>query len=183
MLVNGAVYAAGQRLKAIELDQLPAASSEAEAFLWIALKDPQPDEIEKLQAHFALHPLAIEDAQNGHQRPKLEEYGSTLFSVIQLLHYNAGEISVGEIDIFVNQQFILSLRSRSEQDFLGVRRRCEDEPHLLKLGPGYVFMRSLTMLLINTSRSPKHSRMSSNRSKHRFFRKRMHVHRSAVCFN
>ena len=139
MLVNGAVYAAGQRLKAIELDQLPAASSEAEAFLWIALKDPQPDEIEKLQAHFALHPLAIEDAQNGHQRPKLEEYGSTLFSVIQLLHYNAGEISVGEIDIFVNQQFILSLRSRSEQDFLGVRRRCEDEPHLLKLGPGYVF--------------------------------------------
>jgi len=73
MLVNGAVYAAGQRLKAIDLDQLPVASSEAEAFHWIALKDPQPDEIEKLQAHFALHPLAHDDAQNGHHRPNLQE--------------------------------------------------------------------------------------------------------------
>ena len=139
MLVNGAIYAAGQRVRTIDLDQLPNSGPQDDAFLWIALKNPDHVEIEKLQVHFALHPLAIEDAQSGHQRPKLEEYGSTLFSVIQLLQYNAGEISVGEIDIFVNQQFILSLRSRSEQDFLGVRRRCEEEPHLLKLGPGYVF--------------------------------------------
>ncbi|NBT71838.1 MAG: magnesium and cobalt transport protein CorA [Betaproteobacteria bacterium] len=130
MLVNGAIYRAGERLRTLELDQLPDTVLEGEAFIWIALKDPEPE---------GLHPLAIEDAHNGHQRPKLEEYGTTLFSVIQLLQYKAGEISIGEIDIFVNQQFILSLRSRSEQDFLGVRRRCEDEPHLLRLGPGYVF--------------------------------------------
>jgi magnesium transporter len=59
MLVNGAIYRAGQRLKTIELDQLPDTAPEAEAFLWIALKDPEAEEIEQLQAHFGLHPLAI----------------------------------------------------------------------------------------------------------------------------
>ncbi|NDH34396.1 MAG: magnesium and cobalt transport protein CorA, partial [Betaproteobacteria bacterium] len=139
MLVNGAIYADGKRMQSLDLDQLPRQFAEAEQFLWIALKDPSADELERLKFHFNLHPLAIEDAANGHQRPKLEEYGSTLFSVIQLLHYRNAEIAVGEIDVFVNQHFILSLRSRSDQDFLGVRRRCEEEPHLLRLGPGYVF--------------------------------------------
>lgn len=139
MLVNGAIYAEGERIMAIDLVNLPRLDFKGNKFLWIAIKDPDEEELDKLQVHFDLHPLAIEDIHNGHQRPKLEEYGATLFSVIHLLHYEHGEISVGEIDIFVNQHFVLSLRSRSEQDFLGVRRRCEEEPHLLKLGAGYVF--------------------------------------------
>ncbi|NCX13039.1 MAG: magnesium transporter, partial [Betaproteobacteria bacterium] len=69
MLVNGAIYADGKRMQSLDLDQLPRQFAEAEQFLWIALKDPSADELERLKFHFNLHPLAIEDAANGHQRP------------------------------------------------------------------------------------------------------------------
>jgi magnesium transporter len=50
-----------------------------------------------------------------------------------------GEVSVGEVDIFVGSNFVLSVRNRTEAGFLGVRARAEREPHLLKHGPAFVF--------------------------------------------
>jgi magnesium transporter len=110
-----------------------------DSFVWVALKDASAEEINNMQQEFGLHPLAIEDARNSYQRPKLEEYGDTLFSVIHLLEFDGDEISRGEVDIFVNSRFVLSIRNRNSKDFLGVRERCESEPELLKQGPGFVF--------------------------------------------
>jgi len=139
MLINCAVYAEGKRAETLDLNTLDRARTGDGRFIWVALKDAAQEEVARLQRHFGLHPLAIEDAMTGHQRPKLEEYGTTLFSVIQLLERVDGEISVGEIDIFIDRDFIVSFRSNSNQDFLGVRQRCETEPELLRHGPGYVF--------------------------------------------
>lgn len=139
MLINCAVYAEGKRAETLDLNTLDRAKTGDGRFIWVALKDAAQEEVARLQRHFGLHPLAIEDATTGHQRPKLEEYGTTLFSVIQLLERVDGEISVGEIDIFIDRDFIVSFRSNSNQDFLGVRQRCETEPELLRHGPGYVF--------------------------------------------
>jgi len=143
MLINCAVYAEGKRVETLDLNSLDRARPGDGRFIWVALKDAGQEEFARLQRHFGLHPLAIEDAMTGHQRPKLEEYGTTLFSVIQLLERADGEISVGEIDIFIDRDFIVSFRSNSNQDFLGVRQRCEAEPELLRHGPGYVLYATL----------------------------------------
>ncbi|NBS10840.1 MAG: magnesium and cobalt transport protein CorA, partial [Burkholderiaceae bacterium] len=107
------------------------------SFVWVALLDPTVDEIAKMKEEFDLHPLAVEDALLGHQRPKIEEYGKSLFAVIQVLKYD-DDISVGELDIFAASDYVLSIRNRSDVGFLGVRQRCEQEPELLSQGSGFV---------------------------------------------
>ncbi|MEJ2795321.1 hypothetical protein WAE56_18085 [Iodobacter sp. LRB] len=73
--------------------------------------------------------------QKGHQMPKIEEYGQTLFVVLHLLELDADEtIQLGEVGIFVGPNDVLSIRNRSQINFLNVRERCEQEPHLLVHG-------------------------------------------------
>lgn len=91
-----------------------------------------------MRVQFELHPLAVEDALHGHQRPKVEEYGDCLFVVMRTVDMRAGELHEGEINVFVGSDYVLSSRKDVEQGFAGVRARAEREPHLLKEGPGYV---------------------------------------------
>lgn len=139
MLINSIVYEDGKRVAQIAPDEISDYLGRPGRFLWVALKDASADELASMQAEFGLHPLAVEDASHGHQRPKLEEYGETLFCVIQLLESEGDDIRVGEVAIFVHPQFALSVRSGSRVDFLGVRERCEHEPDMLRQGTGFVF--------------------------------------------
>jgi magnesium transporter len=104
----------------------------------VALRDPTPAELDDMRREFDLHPLAVEDASHGHQRPKVEEYGDALFVVMHLVEQVGDELIVGEVAVFAGPNYVLSVRSRSQHNFLGVRERCEREPHLLKQGSGYV---------------------------------------------
>jgi magnesium transporter len=104
----------------------------------VALKDPTPEELAEMQEEFGLHPLAVEDTRNGHQRPKIEEYGDSLFVVANTVEIAGDELNVGEVDIFVGRNYILTVRLRTEKGFQDVRARCEREPELLKHGAGYV---------------------------------------------
>ena len=92
-----------------------------------------------MREEFGLHELAVEDARHGHQRPKIEEYGNSLFAVLQTVEIKEAELHVGEVDIFVGPNYILSVRLHTERGFADVRARCEREPHLLKHGAAYVF--------------------------------------------
>ena len=85
MIVNCVAYHRGQKLSDIPLTEVRAHLDRRDCFVWVALKDPEPAELAVLQDEFALHELAIEDAQKGHQRPKMEEYGSSLFVVLHLI--------------------------------------------------------------------------------------------------
>ena len=138
MLLNCVVYENGVRLRDIAMHEIAQHLGMPERFVWVALQDATEDELTCMQQQFELHELAVEDARHGHQRPKIEEYEDTLFTVLHLVRYQDGELQVGEIDVFVGRDFVLSVRSKSEQRFLGVRSRAEREPHLLKFGPGYV---------------------------------------------
>jgi len=138
MLVNCVAYDRGQRLSDIALNEVRTHLDRRGCFVWVALKDPQPSELEVLQEEFGLHELAIEDAQKGHQRPKIEEYGSSLFVVMQLIEPTDGELQKGEVAIFVGPQYIISIRREAQLGFTEVRRRCEQEPELLQHGPAYV---------------------------------------------
>ena len=139
MLVNCVVYENGIRLRDIAVDEIPQFLGRRDCFVWVALRDPSAEELARLQSCFGLHELAVEDARHGNQRPKLEEYDDMLFASLHLLRYAEGEISVGEVDVFVGKDYVVSVRTRSEQGFLGIRARAEREPHLLRHGPGYVF--------------------------------------------
>lgn len=139
MLINCVAYENGKKLADLPPEAISDYLQRPGCFVWVALRDPSPSELEEMRIEFGLHELAVEDASRGHQRPKLEEYGDTVFGVMHLLEVHEGELNVGEVDVFVGPNFVLSVRSRSAQDFLGVRARCEREPELLKHGAGFVF--------------------------------------------
>ena len=140
MLVNCVVYEQGERLADIPVSAISDHLGRPGCFVWIALKDPEPGELEALQEEFGLHELAIEDAQHGHQRPKIEEYGSSLFVVLRMVEWpRAGDdLQTGEVAVFVGPQYIISVRREAQHGFTEVRRRCEQEPELLRHGPAYV---------------------------------------------
>jgi magnesium transporter len=138
VLINCVAYQNGRKLADIPVDQIHLFVNEPDCFVWVALADPEPAELAAMQKEFGLHELAVEDAQHGHQRPKIEEYGDSLFVVLQVIEPFNGDLNVGEVAIFVGKNYILSVRSRAKRGFADVRERCEREPELLRHGPGYV---------------------------------------------
>jgi magnesium transporter len=138
MLVNCVAYQEGQKLADIPIADISDWLAKPGCFIWVALRDASPAELAQMQEEFDLHPLAVEDAARGHQRPKIEEYGDIVFVVMHLLEIQQDEVHVGEVAVFVGRNFVLSVRNGSQQNFLGVRERCEREPELLKQGSGFV---------------------------------------------
>ncbi|MFK0153194.1 magnesium and cobalt transport protein CorA [Streptomyces sp. NPDC090499] len=104
---------------------------------WIGLARPTSDELLSLASEFDLHPLAVEDAMEAHQRPKLERYGDTLFVVLRAARYLDApeEVDFAELHVFVGPDFVITVRHGAAPDLSAVRRRMEDSPDLLKLGP------------------------------------------------
>ena len=102
MLVNCVVYERGERVADIPVSEIRSHLTRPGCFVWVALKDPEPSELQGLQEEFGLHELAVEDAQQGHQRPKIEEYGSSLFVVLQMVEWPGGdELETGEVSVFI----------------------------------------------------------------------------------
>jgi magnesium transporter len=140
MLINCAAYENGRKLADIDVEAISDYLQRPGCFVWVALKDASDAELDVMQREFSLHDLAVEDARHGHQRPKIEEYGDMVFAVVHTLEMSpTDKLHTGELAIFVGRNFVLSVRNRSQQSFLGVRARCEHEPHLLKHGPAFVF--------------------------------------------
>ncbi|MFD3658366.1 magnesium and cobalt transport protein CorA [Streptomyces sp. NPDC058620] len=104
---------------------------------WIGLHRPTEAELLSVADEFDLHPLAIEDALEAHQRPKLERYGDTLFVVLRAARYldAAEEVDFGELHVFVGPDFVITVRHGAAPALAEVRRRMEDTPDLLKRGP------------------------------------------------
>jgi len=138
MIINCAAYENGYKLADISVEEIPGYINRPACFVWIALKDPEPSELATMQQVFGLHELAVEDAQHGHQRPKIEEYGESLFVVLHMIEFAGDELVVGETEIFVGRNYVLSVRRHAQRGFVEVRQRCEREPELMKHGTGYV---------------------------------------------
>jgi magnesium transporter len=140
MLINCVVYQDGKRIQDIRAEEIGQWLGRDDSFVWVALRDATDAELAAMQKQFDLPELAVEDMRHGHQRPKIEEYGDSLFCILHLLEKEKGgeEIHVGELAIFAGPDYVLSVRNRGEQSFLGVRARCEREPEMLRLGSSFV---------------------------------------------
>ena len=139
MLVSCVAYEDGRKIADIEKKDISDYMRRPGCLLWVALYDADPVELAEMKAEFDLHELAVEDASHGHQRPKIEEYGDSLFAVLHTVDSINGKINIGEVAVFVGPNYLLSVRSRTDHGFANVRARCEREPHLLRQGSGFVF--------------------------------------------
>lgn len=138
MLINCVAYQEGKKLSDIPVEEISDYLARPDTFVWVALRDPTPEELAQMAEEFGLHELAVEDAQRGNQRPKIEEYGDSLFAAMQTVELAEGKMMVGEVDVFVGPNYVLSSRRNATQGFLGVRARAEREPHLLAQGSAFV---------------------------------------------
>jgi magnesium transporter len=142
MLVNCSAYQDGRKIGDISVEEISEYVRRPDCFVWVALVEPAPEELDKMAEEFGLHALAVEDAHKGHQRPKIEEYDDCLFVVLQSIEPAEkgadDDYHIGEIDVFAGRNYILSVRHRLHKGFADVRARCEREPELLKIGSGFV---------------------------------------------
>ncbi|MFD5131078.1 magnesium and cobalt transport protein CorA [Streptomyces olindensis] len=138
-VVEAALYRDGVRVSspATLADTYRELREQPAGMAWIGLARPTDGELHSLAAEFDLHPLAVEDAMEAHQRPKLERYGDTLFVVLRAARYLDApeEVEFGELHVFVGPDFVITVRHGAAPDLSAVRRRMEESPELLKLGP------------------------------------------------
>jgi magnesium transporter len=80
-VVDCAVYVDGRRQSPIPYDEALRAAVDRGGFVWLGLHEPTEAELEGVAAVYGLHPLAVEDAVEAHQRPKLDSYDDSLFMV------------------------------------------------------------------------------------------------------
>src|SRR5262249_52582957 len=102
MLVNCVVYQDGKKLADIPTAQISEYLERPGTLVWVAMFEPTPAEMDEMAQEFGLHPLAVEDARKGHQRPKIEEYEDSLFVVLHTVETappgSDDELLVGEVD-------------------------------------------------------------------------------------
>jgi len=140
VIVDCAVYRQGTRLDLDCRDDLQMALAAAEQpsdFIWVGLHDPTAEELERVAKVFDLHPLAVEDAVNAHQRPKLERYDDALFLVLKTLWYvdETDEVETGEIALFVGRSYVVTVRHGAGAGLTGARRDLEQRAAVLGHGP------------------------------------------------
>jgi magnesium transporter len=149
-IVDNAVYVKGRRTANPDsLEITYELMRERNGFAWIGLYRPSPDEIRSVADEFNLHHLAVEDALAGHQRPKLERYGDTLFMVLRPARYrdDLEQVEFGEVHLFIGPDFAITIRHAESPDLALVRRRLEETPELLALGPRAVMYAVLDQMV------------------------------------
>jgi magnesium transporter len=138
-VVNCAAYSEGRRVANVELDVVHEVLKETDRFVWIGLQEPTEEVLKRVQEEFGLHELAVEDAGNAHQRPKVELYGDSVFVVLRTVQMNKDHhVEFGETHFFVGENFIVTIRHGSSVSYASVRSRCESTPQLLSKGQGFV---------------------------------------------
>jgi len=138
MVVNCVAYdKTGKRLPPITIEEISDVLALPDTFVWVGLHEPTEAMLDKLQEEFGLHDLAVEDAHNAHQRPKIESYGDSLFIVLHTAQEVNCKIEFGETHIFVGPRYLLTVRHGASLSYASPRARCEREPELLALGPSY----------------------------------------------
>jgi len=107
-----------------------------DGFVWVGLHDPDEAELRKIADRFELPELAVEDAMQAHQRPKLEDYENGYFLVLHTARYldDVEEVEFGEVHVFTGPGFVIVVRQGKASELAPARRRLEAHPELLREG-------------------------------------------------
>ncbi|NGN65663.1 magnesium and cobalt transport protein CorA [Streptomyces sp. A7024] len=146
-IVDCAVYRHGRRVtERLSPAEAMRAVRATGGFAWIGLHEPTEDEFQGIAKEFGLHPLAVEDAIQAHQRPKLEPYDGSLFTVFKTIHYvehaeltaTSEVVETGEVMCFTGRDFIITVRHGGQGSLRSLRHRLEEDSELLSKGPSAV---------------------------------------------
>jgi magnesium transporter len=144
VIVDSALYRRGQRIevdcRTDEYATLRSHATEDGDFVWVGLYKPTAAELADAAAAFGLHHLAVEDAVNSHQRPKLERYDESLFLVLKTLWYvdEDDAVETGEINLFIGHDFVITVRHGEGSQLQAARSFLESQEGVLTHGPSAV---------------------------------------------
>jgi len=150
-VVNCVAYQDGKRVADVPVEDISEVLKQDDHFVWIGLHEPDEALLRQVQEEFCLHDLAIEDALRAHQRPKVEEYGDSLFVVLRTAHWNGDRHAVecGETHLFIGPRYAISIRHGASLSYTAVRERAEKAPKLLRKGPGFVLYAIIDFVVDN----------------------------------
>jgi len=144
MIVDSALYREGTRVPVDcdkeDLQLIRDRATGDQDFVWVGMHEPTEDELNRVAEAFSLHPLAVEDALNAHQRPKLERYDDGLFLVLKTLWYVDADdaVETGEINVFVGRNYVVSVRHGEGGELHSARLGLEERSAVLGHGPSAV---------------------------------------------
>ena len=144
--VDWALYREGVRQPTPDFDSAVRQARDEGGFVWLGLHEPTALQLAQLGEVFDLHPLALEDASNNRQRPKVERYDDCMFFSLRTLAYRESEdvadggdvVETGVVMVFVGEHFVVTVRHGRHASMTGLRRRLECAPNQLGLGPSAV---------------------------------------------
>ncbi|MCQ8104783.1 magnesium/cobalt transporter CorA [Methylomonas sp. SURF-2] len=149
MIMKGVAYLHGVGVGDVGIDDISEAIRQPDHFIWLGLREPDADLLTTIQHTFGLHELAVEDARSAHQRPKLEEYGDSLFIVLHTASLENEGVAFGETHFFVGNHFLVTVRHGASMSHGKVRARCEAAPHQLAKGPGFALYAIMDFIVDN----------------------------------
>jgi len=155
-VVDCAIYVDGKRQAPIAYDEALPAAVAKDGFVWLGLHEPTAAELEGVAAVYGLHPLAVEDAVEAHQRPKLDSYDDSLFMVLKTARYvehaaltaTSEVVNTGEVMVFLGSHYVITVRHGDHGGLKDLRNSLEGQTDLLQLGPAAV-MYAVTDLVVD----------------------------------
>jgi len=150
-VVAAGAYVDGRRVANIAISEASSWRAKPGHVVWIGLHEPDMALLGAVQKQFDLHELAIEDANNAHQRPKIEQYGEALFIVARTAQLIEGRIAFGETHIFIGDGYLVTVRHGASTSYTAVRERCESCPRALARGEDYILYAILDFIVDNYS--------------------------------
>jgi magnesium transporter len=148
-VIAAAAYSAGRKVQDIAIEESGEWAAKPGHFVWIGIHEPDERQLRQLQKQFGLHELAVEDARDAHQRPKLEQYGETTFLVLRTAFFLDGHIALGETEVFVGRGYIISVRHGASASYARVRQCAESAPKRLANGEDYVLYALIDFIVDN----------------------------------
>ncbi len=139
MLVDCAHYKDGcrQNEEPLRIEEAAERIDAENGFVWLGMHDPSPEELQEVAERFDLPPVAVEDAMEAHQRPKIEDYDNGYFLVLHTARYidRTEEVEFGEVHVFTGPGYVVVVRHGKASELHSARERLEQRPDLLRLGP------------------------------------------------
>lgn len=145
------VYAAdGSRIGEIDFEKVSDVLARDDgSYVWVGLHEPDEALMKQMQEEFGLHDLAVEDAHNAHQRPKIEAYGESVFIVVKTAQADQSHVEFGETHVFLGPRYLVTIRHGASVTHTPARQRCERNTKMMALGPSYPLYATLDFIVDN----------------------------------
>jgi magnesium transporter len=149
MIIDCAGYENGRRIGTLAISDVKDWINHPDRFVWIGLHEPTDTLLREVQQQFGLHDLAVEDALNAHQRPKLEFYSDSLFLVLHTVGRKHSKVEFGETHVFAGRGYVVSIRHGASSSYKELRTRCERLPLMLAKGADFVVYSFMDFIVDN----------------------------------